>query len=61
MRLHGFFYVALKNNFGVTIYVVTMESTTTSSPEWIKVNEEFEKRLVEHDDHKVFSNKIFKF
>lgn len=58
MEGNGYFYVALENNFGVTVDV-TPEITGSWSAHWVKVNEQFEKRLLEDDDLKVFSNKMF--
>lgn len=44
MEGNGYFYVALENNFDVTVDV-TPVITATRTAHWMKVNEQFEKRL----------------
>jgi len=58
MEGNGFFYVTLENNFSATVDV-TPEISDHWSPSWKKVNESFEKMLLEDVDLKVFSNKMF--
>lgn len=55
---NGFFYVALKNNFGVVVDV-TPAISAKWNPKWSKVNDEFEKKFLEDDDLKIFSKKMF--
>jgi hypothetical protein len=58
MEGNGFFYVALQDNHGHTNDVTPSVMTKWSS-EWKDVNEEFENKLLEDDDLKIFSNKMF--
>lgn len=50
--------MALENNFGA-IVDVSPRITASYSTRYIMVNEEFEKKLLEDDDLKVVSNKMY--
>jgi hypothetical protein len=54
----GFFYMALKNNYGHT-NGMTPSVVAKWSTEWKEVNEEFENKFLIDDDLKIFSNKMF--
>ena len=58
MGSNGIFFVALENHEGKVV-IVTKDVTDTWSPHWVTANTAFENKLLQDDDLKCFSNKMF--
>ena len=58
LESNGIFFVALENH-EVKVVPVTKDVTDTWSPHWVTVNTAFENKLLQGDNLKCFSNKMF--
>ena len=58
LESNGIFFVALENHEGKVV-TVTKDVTDTWSPHWVTANTAFENKLLQDDDLKCFSNKMF--